>query len=100
MIKINLVIEGIPAILWGKPSNKLFIAVHGNMSSKDDEVIVIFAEEAIGKGYQVLSFDLPEHGDRKREDSICTVQTCVSDLTAIAGHAQTISSNISVFAAV
>ena len=98
MKKMNLTIEGIPAILWGEPSDILFIAVHGNMSSKDDDVIVIFAEEAIGKGYQVLSFDLPEHGERKGKDYACKVQNCVSDLTSIAAYAQTISSNISVFA--
>lgn len=93
-----MTIEGIPAILWGEPADKLFIAVHGNMSSKDDDVIVIFAEEAIDKGYQVLSFDLPEHGERKGEDYACKVQNCVSDLTAIMGYAQTISSNLNVFA--
>ncbi|HEX3011905.1 MAG TPA: alpha/beta hydrolase, partial [Syntrophomonadaceae bacterium] len=98
MKRINLMIEGIPAILWGEPSDKLFIAVHGNMSSKDDDAIVILAEEAIGKGYQVLSFDLPEHGDRKDENYACKVQNCVSDLTAIMGYTQTISGNISLFA--
>jgi hypothetical protein len=98
MIKINLTIEGIPAILWGEPSDKLFIAVHGNMSSKDDDTIVIFAEEATDKGYQVLSFDLPEHGDRKGEDYACKVQNCVSELTVIMGYAQAISSDICLFA--
>lgn len=98
MIKTNLTIEGIPAILWGEPSDKLFIAVHGNMSSKEDDVIVIFAEEAIDKGYQVLSFDLPEHGDRIGEDYTCKVQNCVSDLISVMGYAQTISSKISLFA--
>lgn len=98
MKKDNLVIERIPAIRWGEASDKLFIAVHGNMSSKDDAAIVIFAEEAIGKGYQVLSFDLPEHGERKGQDGLCKVQNCVSDLTTIVEYAQTISSNINVFA--
>lgn len=37
MKKVNLITEGIPAILWGETSDKLFIAIHGNMSSKDDE---------------------------------------------------------------
>ena len=68
------------------------------MSSKDDDAIVIFAEEATDKGYQVLSFDLPERGDRIGEDYTCKVQNCVSDLTAIVVYAQTISSNISLFA--
>lgn len=49
------------------------------MSIKDDEIIVMLAEEAIAKGYQVLSFDLPEHGDRKEEDYACMVQNCVSE---------------------
>lgn len=98
MKRNNLMIERIPAILWGEPSDKLFIAVHGNLSSKDDEAIVIFAEAAIDKGYQVLSFDLPEHGERKGEDYACKVQNCVSDLSVIMGYAQTISCNINVFA--
>jgi len=93
-----LIIQGIPSILWGEPSDKLFIAVHGNMSRKDDDVIVIFAEEAVDKGYQVISFDLPEHGDRKGEEYACKVQNCVSDLASIIEYAQTISSNISLFA--
>lgn len=99
MVKISLKIEGIPAILWGEPSSKLFIAVHGNMSSKDDAAIRIFAEEGIAKGYQVLSFDLPEHGERKEEDYLCKVQNCVSDLKTIVDYAQqNISTNIGVFA--
>lgn len=98
MMKDSLMIEGIPAILWGKPSDKLFIAVHGNMSNKDDDSIMIFAEEANDKGYQVLSFDLPEHGDRKDENYACKVQNCVSDLKVISRYAKTISRNISLFA--
>ena len=58
-IKIN----DIPSIIWGEKSNKVFIAVHGNMSNKEDEIIKILAEKVVIKGYQVLSFDLPEHGE-------------------------------------
>ena len=36
-IKIN----NIPSIIWGEKSNKVFVAVHGNMSNKEDEVIFI-----------------------------------------------------------
>jgi len=96
--KNTLIIKGIPGILWGEPSDNLFIAVHGNMSSKDDEVIVIFAEEAVDKGYQVLSFDLPEHGERKSSDYACKIQNCVNDLSTIVGYTQTIASNLNVFA--
>lgn len=98
MIKKSLKIENIPAILWGTKLDKLFIAVHGNMSNKADDAIVIFAEEAIQKGYIVLSFDLPEHGDRKNESYACTVQNCVKDLNTIMHYARSISNNINLFA--
>lgn len=98
MIKQNFKIEKIPAILWGKKSDKLFLVVHGNMSNKADDAIVVFAEEATVRGYQVLSFDLPEHGDRKGEDYACKVQNCVKDLNTIMDYAQSLSNNISIFA--
>ncbi len=98
MIKQNLKIENIPTILWGNKSDKLFIVVHGNMSHKADDLVVVFAEEATARGYQVLSFDLPEHGDRKDGNYPCKVQNCVRDLNSIMRYAQLISSNISLFA--
>ena len=61
-------INNIPSIIWGENSNKLFIAVHGNLSNKEDKVIKLLAEKVVGKGYQVLSFDLPEHGERKERN--------------------------------
>ncbi|AWI03063.1 alpha/beta hydrolase [Clostridium drakei] len=98
MLKQSLKIENIPVILWGNKSDKLFIAVHGNMSNKSDDVIVAFVEEAVTKGYQVLSFDLPEHGDRKGENYACKVQNCVHDLNIIMSYAKSLSNIISLFA--
>lgn len=77
-------INSIPSIIWGEVSNKVFIAVHGNMSNKEDEVIKILAENVVSKGYQVLSFDLPEHGDRKENKNyLCKVQNCIKDLKEV-----------------
>ncbi|MGV2685868.1 alpha/beta hydrolase, partial [Clostridium perfringens] len=87
MFKNKFNISNIPAVLWGEKSEKLFIAVHGNMSNKEDVVIQILAEEARQKGYQVLSFDLPEHGERKSDSTPCKVQFCVSDLSIIMNYA-------------
>lgn len=98
MIKQKLTVEGIPAVLWGKESKKVFIAVHGNMSHKEDIIIMKFAEKAVSSGYQVLSFDLPEHGDRKNEDTLCKVQECVSELTAIINYIKERYENVSLFA--
>ena len=82
-------INNIPSIIWGEKSNKVFIAVHGNMSNKEDEVIKILAEKVVEKGYQVLSFDLPEHGDRKdNKEYLCKVQNCVNDLKQVIEYAK------------
>jgi hypothetical protein len=41
MDKKHLSIDGIPSLLWGEPTGKLFIAVHGDLSSKEDPVIAL-----------------------------------------------------------
>lgn len=98
MIKQDLKISGIPAILWGGKCRKLFITVHGNMSNKADDVIEILAEKATQSGYQVLSFDLPEHGERQNDPTPCKVQNCVEDLSAIMEYAKIKWDEISLFA--
>ena len=76
MVKQNLLIKNIPAILWGEKNTKIMVAVHGNMSNKTDVPIAMLVEEAIPLGYQVLSFDLPQHGDRKEEPIVSPPFTC------------------------
>lgn len=98
MIKQTFLIDHIPAILWGEKKSKLFIAVHGNMSSKSDVPIAILAEEAVPLGYQVLSFDLPQHGDRKNEPTLCKAQNCVADLEKVMKFAKLQAESISLFA--
>lgn len=94
-IKIN----NIPSIIWGEKANKVFIAVHGNMSNKEDDVIKILAEKVTGKGYQVLSFDLPEHGERKDDTNyLCKVQNCVKDLKSTIVYAKANYDEISLWA--
>lgn len=88
----------IPAIIWGKPETKLIIAVHGDMSHKEDIVIELLAKAAILKGYSLLSFDLPEHGDRKGNDYPLTPPNCIADLCSVYSFAQTMSQEISLFA--
>ena len=71
MKKQYITIDNIPSVLWGNNLENLIIAVQGDQSNKEDTIIEILAEEAILKGYQVLSFDLPEHGDRKASPQLC-----------------------------
>ncbi|OPZ76968.1 MAG: Alpha/beta hydrolase family protein [Alphaproteobacteria bacterium ADurb.Bin438] len=99
MIQKSFKIGNIPAILYGKPSDKLFIAVHGNMSNKSDDIILLFASEVVEKGYQMLSFDLPEHGERKEDKAYpCKIQNCIKDLGQVMEYAKSLSKNISLFA--
>ena len=92
-------ISNIPSIIWGKKSNRVFIAVHGNMSNKEDDVIKILAEKATSNGFQVLSFDLPEHGERKDNNNyLCNVQNCVKDLNQIIEYAKKNYKEISLWA--
>lgn len=97
MYKKKYNIEGIPVIEWGERKSHVFIAVHGNMSNKEDTVIQLLAESAAKKGYQIISFDLPQHGERKDEDIPCKVQFCVQDLKKIITYIKQHWENISLF---
>ncbi len=89
MKKERISIDNIPSIIWGEKAKKVFIAVHGSMSNKEDEVIKILADRVINCGYQLLSFDLPEHGERKNDkEYLCKVQNCVKDLRTIMTYAK------------
>ncbi|MEA5004448.1 MAG: alpha/beta hydrolase [Christensenella sp.] len=96
-LQTQLLIEGIPSILWGQPSEKLWIAVHGNLSHKQDTVIRLFAEQAVCAGYQVLSFDLPAHGERSADD-FCGIVQSLADLRTILAYANQHYKDVCLFA--
>ena len=77
--KIN--IAGIPAIVWGEESEKVYLCVHGKMSCKESAEGI--AEIAAEKGYQTISFDLPQHGERKDETKRCDIWNGIHDLTVM-----------------
>ena len=77
-------IDGIPALIWGMESEKAYVFVHGKKSRK--EYAEQFARIAESKGYQTISFDLPEHGERTDEER-CDVWNGKRDLTAVADYA-------------
>ena len=53
----------IPGIVYGEVSEWVWLYVHGKMGCKEEAFP--FAEQADAAGYQVMSIDLPEHGERK-----------------------------------
>lgn len=56
-------IHDIPAILYGKNFDRIWLFVHGKCGYKEEAEA--FAKIACPKGAQVLAIDLPEHGERK-----------------------------------
>lgn len=86
----------IPSVLFGEKSEKLFICVHGKYGSKEEAES--FAQIVIPRGYQVLAFDLPGHGERKDEDYPCTVQNGVKDLCSIYDEVKNSYKEISLYA--
>lgn len=70
----------IPAILYGEPAQRGYLFLHGQMGHKEEAAA--FALIACPKGYQVLSIDLPGHGERQNRDEVFTPWTAVPDIQA------------------
>lgn len=92
----RLSIDGIPAIIWGERSGRVYLVVHGKSSCKEDAEC--FATIAVDKGYQVLSFDLPEHGERVTQERACSVQNGVQDLRTVMDYVRRNWTSVSLFA--
>lgn len=84
MLKEKLYIGSIPAIIWGEKSDRAYIFVHGKMSNK--ESAEAFAEIAASKGFQTISFDLPEHGERTDKAYKCDIMNGIADLTQVGDY--------------
>lgn len=82
--KRRIMIGNIPTLIWGPDSDKVYIYVHGKMGCKENAEH--FAEIAILRGYQVISFDLPEHGERKNEEYPIMAWNGVKDLRVISNY--------------
>jgi len=99
LLKRKTLIGDIPAIVWGESSKSLLIAVHGKYSHKEDQVMNILAEQMSEKGYRMISFDLPEHGERsEKEDYPMSNENVISDLKTVLEFAKDLSDDISLFA--
>lgn len=86
MEKQLLHINNIPAVIWGASSDKIYLYVHGKSGCKEEAAS--FAELACAKGWQVLSMDLPEHGERKGDTSSFDPWHAVPELNAVYDYLQ------------
>lgn len=92
----NIFINEVPAILWGQQSNQLFLYIHGKGGNKEEAAA--FSEIVCQRGFQVLSIDLPEHGQRKTEIDTFNPWHAVPELKMIMEYAKKHWQNISLFA--
>jgi uncharacterized protein len=96
MKKQKITIDNIQSLLYGDDSKRAFLYVHGKNSRKEDAES--FAEIVTRKNYQVISFDLPQHGERIDKDYPCNVQNGVHDLSKIYNAIKDNFNDISLFA--
>lgn len=92
----QLKIGSIPAILWGEPSEKLYLYIHGQNGNKEEAEA--FSKIICLKGWQVLSCDLPEHGERTAESDTFNPWHVVPELRRIMRYTQTNWSKIALYA--
>ena len=96
MKRTRIEINRIPALVWGEKSDKVYLCVHGKMSSKESaEGIASIAEQ---RGYQTISFDLPGHGERQNENTRCDIWNGRHDLTVIGDYVFTNWKEVSLYA--
>ena len=89
----NYQINQIPSVLYGEPSEKCWLFVHGQGGNKEEAAV--FSEIAVPAGYQVLGVDLPEHGARKGTQGIFDPWTVVPELQTVMAHMKSHWTNIS-----
>ena len=76
----RLRIGGIPAALYGEPADRGYLFLHGQMGHKEEAET--FARTTCPKGYQVLSIDLPGHGERRDRGEELAPWTAAPDIRA------------------
>ena len=70
----------IPAVLYGEPAKQGYVVVHRQMGRKEEAEA--FAQVVCPKGLQVLSMDLPGHGERQSRGEELFPWTAVPDIRA------------------
>lgn len=92
----RITVQEIPAVLYGNSSEKLFLYIHGKMGCKEEAAR--FAQIVCPRGYQVLSMDLPGHGERTGEMERFVPWEVVPELQAVYGFARQHWQKISLYA--
>ncbi|MFL1706242.1 alpha/beta hydrolase [Campylobacter sp. MOP7] len=77
----KIYIGKIPAILWGQSCEKICIYIHGQYGNKEEAEL--FSKIVCKHGWQVISVDLPEHGERVYEKDKFNPLNVVAELKSL-----------------
>lgn len=86
----------IPSLLYGEPSEKVYLFIHGKGGNKEEAES--FANIACEHDYQVLAIDLPGYGERIDELNDFVPWKVVPELQTVMNHAKQKWSSISLHA--
>lgn len=86
----------IPAILWGSASSKVYLYLHGKGGNKEEAAL--FSSVVCPLGWQVLSIDLPEHGERRRESNSFDPWHCVKELSLVLAYVKSQWKQVALYA--
>ncbi|MEG0900448.1 MAG: alpha/beta hydrolase [Oscillospiraceae bacterium] len=87
---------GIPAIIWGTPTEKVYLYIHGQGGCKQEAEML--SNIVCRYGWQVLSIDLPEHGDRENEINTFAPWHIIPELSMVMEYAKSQWKHISLLA--
>lgn len=90
-------LDGIPALRWGNPGKRAIIGVHGQLSNKFDPVMAQCGEVIASRGDQLITFDLPAHGDRQ-DDKAFNAMMANPEIKAFAQLARSQSTEVGLLA--
>ena len=93
----EFVLDGIPALRWGEPGGRAVVGVHGQFSNKLDPVMAQCGEVIASRGDQLITFDLPTHGDR-RDDKVFNAMVTSPEVRAFAQLARSQSTEVGLLA--
>ncbi|MDO5285708.1 MAG: alpha/beta fold hydrolase [Actinomycetia bacterium] len=84
--------------LWGRPSDRLVVTVHGLHSHQGDADTQAAVRQALARNEQALTWDLPGHGVRPGTPEDCRVTDAAAELAQIWDWACARYGRLSVFA--
>lgn len=95
MKKQELTLAGVPAILYGERTRKVYLYIHGKNGCKEEAER--FAYTACAAGWQVLAIDLPEHGARRGRPEQLLPWAVVPEIQAVYARMQPVWPHIRLY---